>query len=123
MAGSKNVKDPKPIELDLGGKKRNLRFDLNAFAELEEYYGTIDGAMEALEKGSIKALRAIIWAGLLHEEPELKPSDVGSWIDIQDLPAFSETLGQALTAALPAPEEAKMSAPLKETGKEKESQS
>jgi len=117
MAGAKDVKDPKPVELDLGGKKRKLKFDLNAFAELEEYYGSIDEVMQALEKGSIKALRSIIWAGLLYEDPDLKPRDVGAWIEIQDLPAFSETLGAALTAALPTEDSTKED-PLKDQEKE-----
>lgn len=110
MANVNDVK-LKAAVLELGGKERHMRFDLNAFAELEEAYGSIEGAMGALEKGSIKALRAIIWAGLLHEHtdsdgnPTLTLLEVGSWIDIKDLPTLSEKLGKALEQALPTADE------------------
>ena len=93
--------------LPLGGKNRRLKFDLNSFAELEDLFGGVEEAMKALEGGSIKALRAIVWSGLLHEntdekgQPTISQAQVGSWIDIKDLPTFSEKLGKALAEALP----------------------
>ena len=43
-----------PITLD---KPRTLRFDLNAFAELEEKFGSMDAAFKAMKTGSLKAAR------------------------------------------------------------------
>lgn len=100
----------KGVPIELGGETRHLRFDLNAFAELEDHYGDIEQAMNALEKGSIRALRMILWAGLIHENmdengnPTLSIKEVGSWIDINDLKSLSGTLGEAMREALPTEE-------------------
>jgi hypothetical protein len=91
-----------PIKLD---KERNLRFDLNAFAELEEAYGDIEQAMKAMEKGSIKALRAILWAGLIHEEETLTQKQIGAMIGLQDLQELAQQLSKAMQGHMPAPTE------------------
>ncbi len=104
-----SVKDvrSKGIPIELGGKTRYLKFDLNAFANLEEMYGDIEQAMNALEKGSIKAIRAILWAGLTHEfldengNTTLTEREVGGWFDITDLSALSGTIGEAFKDAIP----------------------
>lgn len=107
-----NIKDVKKIKegtpLEIGGKKRYLKFDMNSFAELEEYAGNIEDVMDALEKGSIKALRSLLWAGLLHEFMDedgvvtLKPHDIGSWVKMEDFPRLSEALGKALQEVMPS---------------------
>ena len=66
-----------PIELD---KPRTLLFDLNAFAELEERFGSMDKAFDAMQKGSLKAARTLLWAGLLHEDVKLTERMVGSMV-------------------------------------------
>jgi hypothetical protein len=74
-----------PIELD---KMRNLRFDINAMADFEEVYGKT--LMELLATGmiSFSGLRALLWAGLKHEDKQLGaagPQKAGeiaqAWID------------------------------------------
>lgn len=104
MANVKNVRVRLvPVQLD---KERHLKFDLNAFAELEERYGSVDAALDALEKGSIKAIRTIVWAGLLHEEETLTARQVGSWIGLEHLETLSKALNKAMTDALPEKTEA-----------------
>lgn len=73
-------------------KERTLQFDLNAFAELENRYGSVDNAMKQLQQGKISDIRTILWVALIHEEVELDevtgepikynitPYQVGSWI-------------------------------------------
>jgi hypothetical protein len=119
MAGIQEVRSkPIPIMLD---KQRHLKFDLNAFAEIEELYGSVDRAMDALEKGSIKALRAMLWAGLIHEElddngnPTITPRQVGSLINVADLPMLTEKIGEAMNLDLGEDEEAKDKVPLART--------
>lgn len=52
-----NVKDKSiPIQLD---RERNLKFDLNAFIELEEKYGSIDDVFKSLEGGRIKGFNPL----------------------------------------------------------------
>lgn len=101
-----NLKDVRiktvPIMLD---KERHLKFDLNAFAELEEAYGNIEEALKAMEKGSIKALRAVLWAGLIHEDENLTQKDVGALIGLTDLEDLAKSLSTAMQSHLPQPKE------------------
>lgn len=98
-----NAKDvrakPVPIVLD---KKRTLQYDLNAFIALEELYGDVDKALAAFEKGDMKALRALLWAGLLHEDETLTPQKAGSLIMMSDIERVSEAMMAALEQAMPA---------------------
>lgn len=99
------------------GKQRYIRFDLNAFAELEERYGTIEKAQEVLSSGSLKAVRMILWIGLIWDEVELDPftgdvikytlfqRDVGRWITPHNMNEVMKTLQIAITGALPEPED------------------
>jgi len=86
-------------------KQRHLYFDLNAFAELEEMYGSVDAAMASLEQGSVKGIRALVWAGLIHEEmdekgePQITQRQVGSWIGFENVKTIAEKLTEALTTA------------------------
>lgn len=86
------------IELD---KERELIYDLNSFAELEERYGTVDDALGQMEKGSIKAIRCVLWVGLIAEDETLTEKQVGRMITIQDLERLSETMNEAMTNDLP----------------------
>ena len=65
------------IHLD---RPRNLRFDINAFADAESLMGgsvlEILGNETGLLRFSVQ--RALIWAGLKHEDPSLTPQKVGS---------------------------------------------
>lgn len=102
---------------ELGGKVRHLKFDLNAFAELESRFGTIDKAMDALQKGQMGGIKLILWAGLIHDEVVLDedtgepikftitPYAVGSWISPNQLPYISEQLVKAISSGMPEVEE------------------
>lgn len=99
-----NVQDVKSknVEITLkDGVKRTLVFDLNAMAELEDRYGSVDEAFAQLDKNSIKAIRCILWAGLIHEDPELTEQKVGSLIDMQYLQDLMGSLGTAFNKDMP----------------------
>lgn len=116
MAGAKDiraVKDSKPVKITLtDGAERELRFTLNAMAELEERYGSVDEAFKQLDKGSFKAIRTILWAGLMHIEPILTEQQVGNLMDLQSMAAMMETLGFAIGQDMP------LEQPKKEAGEE-----
>lgn len=99
-----NVKDVKPrvktITLN-DGVEREVRFTLNAMAELEERYGSVDAAFEALDSGSIKATRFILWAGLVEANPDLTERQVGSLIDIQLMKDIIGNISDALGEDMP----------------------
>ena len=79
-----------------------MLFDLNAFAELEERFGSMDKAFDAMQKGSLKAARTLLWAGLLHEDAKLTERAVGSMVTLGNLEALMESITQALMNAMPA---------------------
>lgn len=103
-----NLKDVKPkvqtITLS-DGVKRELRFTLNAMAELEEKYGSVDAAFAALENSSFKAVRCVLWAGLLDSDPTLTEQKVGSLIDMNDLTEIMKVLTASMNADMPEPAE------------------
>lgn len=92
-------------------KERSLCFDLNAYAELEDMYGTVSGALEALNSGSIKAIRAVLWTGLIHEESNddgtynLTLKQVGAMIDGQSLPVLMEIINASMNESAPEEDE------------------
>lgn len=119
MANLKDVRKPvrKEVTVFLGdsGKERDrvIKFDMNAFALLEDKYGTIQEAMESLQKGKIKDVRTILWAGLTHDEVVLNEDgepisynitayQVGGWIaDPAQMQEVIIRLGNALSDDLP----------------------
>lgn len=121
MSNIKDVKevDPRldPTLVQLGGKLRRLQFDLNAFGELENKFGTIQKAMEQLQKGRMADVKIILWAALIHEEAVLDPItgdvvsynitpyQVASWVKTPKLlKEVSEKLGVAMGGDMPEPE-------------------
>lgn len=75
---------PKPfvtINLD---RPRRLRYTMNALISMEEALGKPIGQLISdYNTGTIgfKDMRIIIWAGLLHENPDLTLEQVGDMID------------------------------------------
>lgn len=104
MANLADVK-AKDVKLTLNdGVERTLKFDLNAMAEMEDRYGSVDAAFEMLDKNSIKAVRFILWAGLIHADPSLTEQQVGSLIDVKYLQELMGTLGTAFKTDMPVEE-------------------
>lgn len=97
----RNVR-PKAVKIMLD-KERNLVFDLNAFAELEEIFGSVEEALKSLEKGSLKAIITLLWSGLVHEDETLTIKEVGAMISINDLARVSEALAEAVKGDMPDP--------------------
>ena len=99
-----NIKDAKPrvktITLN-DGVEREVRFTLNAMAELEERYGSVDAAFKALDGGSIKAARCVLWAGLMEAQPDLTEQQVGSLIDVQLMNDIMADISGALGEDMP----------------------
>lgn len=95
-----------PVKIDIGdGVDRTLRYTLNAFALMEEKYGSIDKAMEVMEEGSIKAIRYALWAGLVHEDEGITEMYVGNQIDLADLEGLADKMNKAMMGDLPVPED------------------
>jgi len=101
MANVKEVRR-KAIKITLlDGIERTVKFTLNAMAELEERYGTVEKAFEELEANSVKALRAVLWAGFIEDDPDLTERQVGSLIDITYMSDLMESLNEAFSNDMP----------------------
>lgn len=110
-----NLKDLRPaaVTIELGGKERELKYDLNAFAELENKFGSVEKAMLDLQKGSMQSVKLILWAGLIHQEAiidektgepsgyNITPYQVGAWVDPRMLASMTQKLGEAIKTAMP----------------------
>jgi hypothetical protein len=117
MAQIKDLR-AKVVKIDLGGKERIIKFDLNAYAELENRFGSVEKAMNILQEGSLVGLRSILWAGLIHDEAvidektgeptsyNVTPFMVGSWIEPTEMQSVSIKLSEAILATLPAAQRA-----------------
>jgi hypothetical protein len=92
--------------IEIGGKRRTLRYDLNALAEIEEKTGRPISQVSELNV-DMRTVRAIVWAGFIHAEPDLTLQEVGSWIGpggmsfIDALKYFHEAFGEAFGDANP----------------------
>lgn len=86
------------------GVEREIKFTLNAMAELEDRYGSVEAAFEALEANSMKAVRCILWAGLLHTEENLSEMQVGNLIDIQCMQDIIKSMNNAFESDMPVGE-------------------
>lgn len=94
----------KPVPIVLSdGKERHLKYTLNALVEIEDKYGTVDAGFELLDKGSIKAARFILWAGLIHEDPALTEVEVGALMDMAYMQELMQTMGSAMKSDVAAP--------------------
>ncbi|MFI3171106.1 MAG: hypothetical protein R3Y58_01855 [Eubacteriales bacterium] len=97
----------------LGDEERFVRFDLNAFAEMERIYGNMDAANQALTKGSMVDVRRMLWLGLIHDqaildeitgEPikyKLTVYEVGKWLTPQNMQGIMTKLNGAISSATP----------------------
>jgi hypothetical protein len=95
------------------GTERYVRYDLNAFAEMERIYGSMDAANEALTKGSMTDVRRILWLGLIHDqavldditgEPisyKLSMYEVGKWLTPTNMKEVMEKLNVAISGSVP----------------------
>jgi hypothetical protein len=83
------------IELD---KKRTLYFNMNAMAELEDILGVPLSELQNVKMG-IKAVRAFLYAGLIHEDPELTLHAVGNMVDFENLEMVQEKIAEAFALA------------------------
>ena len=77
------------VTIRLDGKDRELRYDLNAISVIGDKLGLSgrlnDLAADLLGKPlPMSALRTILWAGLIWNEPELTEQEVGSWVDLDN---------------------------------------
>jgi hypothetical protein len=94
------------IEVELGGKVRHIRYTMNALAEIEDNLGVPLSEMESV-KMTIKNVRVILWAGLIHEDKTLTIEEVGDMVDLENMEAVQEKVAEAFTMAQKGKEKSK----------------
>lgn len=72
--------------IDIGGKKRPVRFNFNAYSELEDLGFDILGGMDKLAGKGIKFIKALAYVGLKYGHDETGKADPG--FDIKDVGAW-----------------------------------
>lgn len=94
----------KPVQVTLSdGMPRDIKFTLNVLADIEDKFGSVDAGFELLDKGNMKAVRFILWAGLVGGGNEITEHEVGNLIDLQYLKDLMEQMGTAMKQDAPAP--------------------
>jgi hypothetical protein len=116
--------------LEINGIKYQIKYDFNAFIELEEIYGSIDEAMESLQgtivrnedgtpvmveftdkdgkiqkaekrKFSLKAMRDFLWSGLLYGNENITKKDVAHMLEFTNFSDIVTKMMEAVNAAMP----------------------
>lgn len=105
------VKAVEPVVVKLGDKEYTLVYDMNAFAELEQEYGTIDEALKKASQPAFRDMRFFLWAGLLHNTAKVDEDgnflshgitthQVGALVKPGDLQKISVSIWEAITRDL-----------------------
>lgn len=110
MANLKQVRRNKIKVVLSDGVERELKFSLNAMADLEDKYGTVDNAFKELEEGHITAVRYILWAALRDDDESLTERQVGGLIELSSIGDIMKAMNSAATGDMPEPEPEKESA-------------
>lgn len=106
MANVSSVKHPKRT-VDLGdGVEREVILSLNAMAELEEKYGSIEEAFEKVKQGSVAAIRFLLWCVLVPDgDKDLTEREIGRMIRLDSLNDIVEALTDAFEEQMPNDED------------------
>jgi len=99
------VNKAKPEVKIILDKERTLKFDLNSMVAFEEATGKslMDGTFDS-NKMSIRDLRAMLWACLIHEDDALTEKHVGSLITPDNMLEITLKLNEAFEVAMPESE-------------------
>lgn len=87
----------KAVQIHLGGKFHYLRYDFNALVALEEALGVPISRWQDIinEQMGVRTIRTLVWAGLIHEDSNITPKDVGAMLDVSK---FNDTISKVLEA-------------------------
>ena len=89
-----------PTIVDLKGTNYELNFDLNAMAELEDKYGTIQDAIKELKLKKLSAVRVFVYACLKSNSDELTEHEVGKLIDINNFGTIETAITKLMNEAI-----------------------
>ncbi|MBE7117266.1 hypothetical protein FT641_27220 [Bacillus paranthracis] len=85
-------------KITLGDKEFDLRYDLNAFVEIEEAMGVPMSEIGNI-KISMKNIRSMLRAGVLHEHPEMTEREIGSLVTMENFAEVQKAVAVAFGSA------------------------
>jgi hypothetical protein len=100
MANVNKVKRP-DMFITLNDKDYKLKYTLSSFAMMEDRYGNVDAAMDAMNKGSFKAIIFMLYIGLVSSDKSVTEEFVGDTIEIQDMTEIAEKMNAVMNVDLP----------------------
>jgi len=92
------------VLIKLNDKEYELRYDFNAFIEIEEALKTNIANLGNVVVG-LRNIRVLIWAGILHQYPDIKESDIGRLMKITELKYYQDKFFEAFKLAIPTSDE------------------
>ncbi|HCW79597.1 MAG TPA: hypothetical protein DG942_00655 [Ruminococcaceae bacterium] len=102
------------------GKTYHLVFDMNAMCAMEDRYGSLESAMDALTgigtegkgpdgkpkpKKIMKDIRFMLWTALQHDNDELTEHQAAKLITFANMNQVMDALGEAMQASVPEADE------------------
>jgi hypothetical protein len=81
-------------KLVLGEKEYVLRYDLNALVELEDKMGIPLSEMGNVQI-TIRNIRSMLWAGVLHQAPEVTEQEIGKHVDMENMEEVQTAISKA----------------------------
>ena len=85
--------------IELKGRKYEMNFDLNAMAELEDIFGTLQIAIAELKKKKLKAVRSFLYAVLKSTDESLTEFEVGKLIDMNNFTTIEKAITKLINNA------------------------
>ncbi|KKM90808.1 hypothetical protein LCGC14_1234800 [marine sediment metagenome] len=99
MATNSNLPDRFTV-IEIGGRVWRLLFDFNAMARMEEAINHDVLNVRFWRNFGARDARAMLWASMLHEEPELTIEQVGSMVTMKNLAMVVKACHAAWTNAM-----------------------
>jgi hypothetical protein len=78
-------------------KERNLKFNLNSLITIEELTGIKVSEMGENSDFGMVTLRAMVYAGIRHEDKEITLEEVGDCIDFDNMEDVAQAIGEAMS--------------------------
>ena len=103
-----DIQAVRPVKhtIDLGdGVEREIEFSLNAMADLEEKYGTIENAFNKVQDNNISSIRFLLWCLLNNGEQEISEREVGRLINMRNLNDLMNSVMDYMEEAMPGIQE------------------
>lgn len=90
---------PQRTTIELQGKRYIMNFDLNAMAELEDIFGSLQVAIAELKKKKLKAVRAFLYSVLKSSDENLTEFEVGKLIDMNNFTTIEKAITKLINNA------------------------